>query len=194
MIQAAVQHLANQLAQFVRRRHGSTEEMVLASTLVQPDGSPVPQAQNRLVLTLVKIEKDSVPRPAQGRFPESDGRSGIRTTPLHLNLHVLLAANFAAGSYSESLKYLSSGISFFQRNPIFDHGTSPDLPNGIERLVLEIENASIQELSNLWGMLGAKHVPSILYKVRLVTMGGSELAALVPEIANGMPRLGKKED
>ncbi len=43
-------------------------------------------------------------------------------------------------------------------------------------------------------MLGAKHVPSILYKVRLVTLGGSELATLVPEISDGMPRLGAKED
>lgn len=190
MIQAAIQHLSGQLAQFVRRRHGSAEEMVVASTLVQPDGSPVPQAQNRLVLTLVKIEKDTVPRPGTGRATESDGRVGVNGAPLHLNLHVLLSANFGGGAYTEALRYLSTAIAFFQRTPVMDGSTSPDLPQGIQRLVLDIENASIQELSNLWGMLGAKHCPSILYKVRMVTIGGSEIAGLLPEISEGVPSLG----
>lgn len=193
MIQAAIQHLAMQLGQHIRRRHGAAEDLVVASTLVQPDGTPVPQAQNRLVLTLVNIEKDAVPRPSGARASESDGRAGVRSAPLHLNLHVLMAANFGAGTYPEALRILSSGISFFQRNPAFHQGATADLPAGIERLVLEIENASMQELSNLWGMLGAKHVPSILYKVRMVTLGGSELAELQHEIAGGAASLGRRE-
>lgn len=193
MIQAAIQFLSTQLGQHVRRRHGAVEELVVASTLVQPDGSPVPQAQNRLVLALVNVEKDGLPRPSQGRFPEADGRSGVRTAPLHLNLHVLMAANFGAGSYPEALRLLSTGIAFFQRNPMFHQGASSDIPAGIERLILDIENTSLQELSNLWGMLGAKHVPSILYKVRMITLGGSELAGLDAEISGPIAKLGRKD-
>lgn len=190
MIQAAVMHLAGQIGQHLRRRHGLAEDIVVAATLVQPDGSPVPQAQNRLVVSLVKIEKDAVPRPSQSLPTESDGRLGTRTAPLHLSLHILLTANFGAGNYGEALKFLSDAIGFLQRTPIFDHAVSPDLPQGIDRLVLDIENTSIQELSNLWGMLGAKHAPSILYKVRMVTLGGSDLAGLAHGVSEGFPSLG----
>jgi hypothetical protein len=186
-------HLANQIGQHLRRKHGLAEEIVVAATLVQPDGSPVPQAQNRLVVSLVKIEKDSVPRPSPSLATESDGRLGTRAAPLHLSLHILLTANFGAGNYGEALKFLSGAIGFLQRTPIFDHGVSPDLPQGIERLVVDIENTSIQEQSNLWGMLGAKHAPSILYKVRMVTLGGSDLTGMQHGVSDGFPTLGSME-
>ena len=187
MVHLAIQHLASQLGQFLRRRHALTEDIVVASGLVQPDGSPVPQAQNKLVLVLANIEKDTTPRSAAQTSGEFEGRIAIRVAPLHLNLHVLLAANFGAGSYAEALKFLSSAISFFQRVAVFDHLSSPDLPRGIEKLVLDIENTRLQELSNLWSTLGAKHVPSVLYKVRMVTIGGDELSELVPSISVPRP-------
>jgi hypothetical protein len=190
VVYLAVQHLASQLGQFLRRRHGLIEDIVVASGLVQPDGSPVPQAQNKLVLVLANIEKDTMPRSASPASGEFDGRIALRAAPLHLNLHILLAANFGAGSYAEALKFLSSAISYFQRTAVFDHLSSPDLPKGIERLVLDIENMRLQELSNLWSTLGAKHVPSILYKVRMVTIGGDDLSGLAPSISMPRPAVG----
>lgn len=187
MVHLAVHHLAAQLGQYLRRKHSLAEEIVVASSLVQPDGSPVPQAQNRLVLVLANIEKDTLVHAPNLGGGEFEGRMGVRIQPIYLNLHVLLAANFGPGSYAEALKFLSSAMAFFQRIPAFDHSTSPDLPAGIEKLVLDIENMRLQELSNLWSMLGAKHVPSVLYKVRMVAAGGGELVEARPAVSVPRP-------
>jgi len=104
--------------------------------------------------------------------PEYDGfRNIVPAKPIFLNLHIVLAANFKANHYEESLKYLSKAIGFFQDHSVFDRTSSPDLANGLEKLIVDIENLGLQELSNLWSFLGCKYVPSVMYKVRTVALG-----------------------
>jgi hypothetical protein len=43
-------------------------------------------------------------------------------------------------------------------------------------------NLSFQEQNNLWGSMGAKYVPSVLYKVRMVTIDEGSIVLEVPEI------------
>ena len=66
------------------------------------------------------------------------------------------------------MKFLSYAVGCFQEQPIIDKSSNPELPDGIDKLILDIENINIHELSNLWGILGGKYQPSILYKVRMI--------------------------
>ena len=38
----------------------------------------------------------------------------------------------------------------------------------LENLSIEIVDMSMDALSNLWSMLGAKYMPSVLYKIRML--------------------------
>ncbi len=69
-----------------------------------------------------------------------------------------------------SVKFLSATLSFFQSNCVFTHSNTPDLNRNIEKLTFEIVNQDLQNQSHLWGTLGGKYLPSILYKVRMVTI------------------------
>jgi hypothetical protein len=60
-------------------------------------------------------------------------------------------------------------VAFFQAHPVFDHQNSPDLDQGIDRLVLELEPLSLTDLSNLGGILGGRYVPSVLYRARMIS-------------------------
>ena len=51
-----------------------------------------------------------------------------------------------------------------------NHQNAPDLVDPVEKLVFEMVNLNIQELSQIWGVHGGKYLPSVLYKTRMVTI------------------------
>ncbi|MCP5244475.1 MAG: DUF4255 domain-containing protein [Burkholderiales bacterium] len=189
MINLTVQLLATQLNQYLRRAYDLSEDMVVVSNLLDMDGSVSPNINNKLVIFLTNIEKDSVSRRSPG-VHEFGERAVQRNAGIHFNLYIMLTANFSGTNYAEALKFLSSTISFFQRNPLFNHQNTPDMDRRLEKLVLDIENLSIQDLSNLWGALGGKYMPSILYRVRMVTFDAGEITGRQPVVAMPKPFVG----
>lgn len=174
--------MASQLNQFMKRTYDLNEDIAVVSNLIEADGSVGSHANNKLVLLLTNIEKDTVPQSGRSSFRGGDGRAFVSSTPLYLNLYVMLAANFSGNNYAEALKFISIAISFFQRQSVFDHQSTPDLDRRIEKLILDIENLKIQDLSNLWGLLGGKYLPSVLYRVRMVTFSPDDIIAQLPVV------------
>ena len=180
MIHSAINHLATQLNAYLKRTNNLTEDIVVVSSLVEADGSPSPHANNKLLLLLTNIEKDTTPKRAGSRALSFDGRSVQSTQPLYLNLYVMLAANFSGANYVEALKFISRAIGFFQTHSTFDKQGSPDLDGRIERLILDIENLSIQDLSNLWGLFGGQYLPSVYYRVRMIAVSPESIIGQLP--------------
>lgn len=178
MINLAVQLLATQLNQYLRRTYNLGEDVVVVSNLLEMDGSVAANVNNKLVIFLVNIEKDTVPF-RQVNSHEVGQREVRSSMPLYFNLYLMMTANFTGSNYPEALKFLSSTISFFQKNHVMNHQTAPELDARIEKLILDIENLSIQDLSNLWGALGGKYLPSILYKVRMVAFDAEDIVGRV---------------
>jgi len=189
MINAAVGHLAGRLNEYLKQAYTLTEDIVTMSGLVDMHGHAVADTNNRLVVFLTHIERDT--GPYRQSLPGEAGASRATTTvaPLYLNLYVMVAANYTGGNYEDSLKLISGAITFFQRYPVFDHQSSPSLDARIGRLVLEIENLNIRELSNLWTMLGGKYLPSVLYKVRLMAPDTGDIVGTVPTVRTPVPAL-----
>ncbi len=182
MIDAAIGQIANQLNLALRRSFRATEDLVVVSHLQEQDGSVATQAVNKLALFLVNIERETVPFQPQARSAPAGGRLAVTAVPVHLNLMLMCAANFAGATYPEALKLISAAIGFFQSRPVLDHQNTPDLDPRIDRLVLEIENLNVADLSNLWGILSGKYLPSILYRVRLLTIDADQLAGQVEPV------------
>lgn len=182
MIGAAIGHIASQLNQSLRRTFRVGEDLVLVSNLTEPDGSLVSQAANKLVLFLVNIEKDSVPYPQSALGRNGLGRMALSNDPVHLNLMLMFAATFSGSNYPEALKFISHTIAFFQSHPVLDHQNSPELDPRIDRLVLDIENLNTSDLSNLWSILRGTYMPSILYRMRMVTIDSHQLTGQLPYV------------
>lgn len=173
MIYSAVTHLVNQLNQFLKRSFDLNEDVVVMSNILEQDGTLAQNVGNKLVVSLINVEKETTT--SRHPSPDSPMPSASSYPPLDLNLYIMVAANFGCGNYAEALKFLSNAIAFFQRQPYFDHQTSPDLDKRISKLVLDIENLNIQDLTGLWGVLSGKYQPSILYKVRMVTFDSRDI-------------------
>jgi Pvc16 N-terminal domain len=152
MIDKALSFIADELSVFLGARFENRGPHAVLSSLVNQDGSVPLGIENKLVLSLANIERDTT--------AVSPNRA------LHLNLYFLVSANFAAANYPESLQFLSVALDFFFERPVF---AAPGLPSEIESLSVEMANLTIQDLKNLWSTLGNKYLPSALYKLRMVT-------------------------
>lgn len=182
MIDAAINHISGQLNQFLKRNYDLAEDVVAVSNLLEQDGNIASHINNKLVVFLVNIEKDTVANRAQPLLTPGAEGNVISYPPLFLNLYLMIAAHFSGGNYPEALKFLSNTISFFQRCPVFDHRNTPDLDKRIDKLILDIENLNIKDLSSLWSILSGKYLPSVMYKVRMVVYDSGDVLSLASTI------------
>lgn len=118
-------------------------------------------------LSLVNIEEDRISK-SNENFIRKDSSIIYKNPKVHLNLYLLFSVSLP--TYVESLKRLSYIIQFFQYQNVFTSLTSPTLPVGVEELILDINTLSFQDLNNLWGVMGSKYLPSVMYKLRMITI------------------------
>jgi hypothetical protein len=181
VIASAMGLIARQLNEGLRRSLQTAEDPVVLSGLVDSDGGAAPQVTNKLAIFLVNVERELSSR-APGRVDTSGSRIGLKPPPVNLNLLLMFAANFNSANYAEALKFLAGTVAFFQARPVIDHRNSPELERDIERLVLELEPLSLTDLSNLWGILGGHYVPSVMYRVRMLTIDAESIIGQAPAI------------
>jgi len=65
---------------------------------------------------------------------------------------------------------------------VFTPSNTPSLDPKIEKLSVEMVNLSTEKLNNLWATLGAKYIPSVLYKLRMLSFDSADLAEYRPAI------------
>ena len=115
-------------------------------------------------------------------------RSVVSNPPIHFNLYLMFASYFSGSNYQEGLKFISQTIGFFQGQNVFTQQNSPGLDRGIEKLVMDIYNLDITELSNLWGVLSGKYLPSVLYKVRMVSVSANAVRGQTAVVSKPDPK------
>lgn len=48
------------------------------------------------------------------------------------------------------------------------------MPAGVDRLALELVNYGPEQANQMWACLGAKHLPSVVYRVRMLFLQDQE--------------------
>ncbi len=177
MIDRAVSLVAARLNAHLRARFGVADDLVAVSGLTDAEGKTPAGVRNRLAVFVAGITRDAMARGVPGRAPIVAGRSPVNPAPVHLNVHLMLASCFDPENYLESLKILSHAVQFFQVHPVFDRSSAPDMDRAIEQLSFEIENLDADGVSQLWGVLGGRYLPSVLYRMRTVTIDAGALTA-----------------
>ena len=180
MIKKALRFTNDSLDQYLKNRFGLDEGKVHLNTIINPDGS-IPQInQNKVVISLINIEKETL-RPFYSHNQKlSNGQFSDVNPSEKYNLDILLTSNF--DDYDETLKFLNSAIQFFQVNNVMDSNTSSVFTSELTKLEYEIEKISYHEMHNLWSAMGAKYQPSVIYKVRLITIQANETEGFVTAV------------
>lgn len=179
MIHNIVSTLVNQLNEFIRNELGLADDMVIASNLMDIKGGSLMQIENKVCVFIQNIEEEKMLKNTS--FQANAGMA----PPMFINIYVVVAANFPEPNYREALRYISMAIEFFQGKPLFDRSNTPELPPSVDKIALEYYNQSIQDLNNLWSLIGAKYIPSVVYKVKLLPFHQQMIKQDVGKILSG---------
>lgn len=176
MIKECLKYISNELDDFLKRKYNSQESRVQLGAILDQSGSIPEENRNKILLTLVNLEHETVTNTTL------NGRIGTRTfsqyhPPLSFNMNVLFSGLF--NQYEESLKFISDTIYFFQAKPIFNAQNSPGLDPKVFQLTLEVLKMNSNETYNLWSSMGAKYVPSIVFKIRMLTFQADQVTEIV---------------
>jgi len=148
------------------------DDWVILSNIVDHDGRAFANAQDKVVMFLANIQHEDIVSEHRREAPDGSQVGAVIAPPIYVDLYLLFYANFAERNYREGLGVISRTIAFFQRNPVFTHETLPALDPAIDKLRFELENLDLAALSRLMGMLGARYLPSVLYKVSVIPFAG----------------------
>lgn len=182
MIYEALLCLTEEINEFFRNRLKINEEKITLSAIVNQDGSIAIQGENKVLVTLVNIERETVGKSNSG-IP--GGLTQInKNAALTINLYVLFSAYFSDGNYPEALRFISFIIAYFQQKSVFTRVNSPRLSPEIEKLVVEMAPITTEQLNNIWGSLGAKYMPSVVYKVRMLSFDDNMIREYRPLVSN----------
>jgi hypothetical protein len=177
MIYEALSCLVDEMNEHFRIRLKVNEQKVVLSSIMNQDGTIAIQGENKIVVTLINLEKET----AKGMVQKS--LTAGSNTSLNLNMYVLFSAYFSAGNYHEALRFLSFVIGYFVNKPVFNHSNTADLDNNIDKLSFEIVDMNPDAISNLWSSLGSKYMPSAVYKVRMLTFDESFVREFRPQVS-----------
>lgn len=182
MLEKALIFISNLLNKELKMSFGLTDDVVVAGSLINLDGSITKNIENKVVLSIINLEHEKTTKHHGEYLHTTKGGYNKTNPPVHLNLYILVSANYNSDNYMEALKMLSNVIGVFQATKVFTSETYPDLAPFIQRMTFETYNVPVQELSHVWGGIGAKYVPSMVYKVRMVSIQKNQIKERVTGI------------
>lgn len=147
---------------------GLSSELGNIAELISGPGGLSANTNADVIITLVNIEENRLSR--DPRNYQQNGTNVLLKNPaIHLYL-TLLFTSIRSDAYEIALKNLQKIILFFQGKSVFDHVNTPGLDPGIEKLILDMVSINLEALNQLWSILGSRYQPSVIYKMRMITI------------------------
>lgn len=131
--------------------------------------------RTKVILTVVNIDEEKTLK--NSPFYVRQGEAVVKRNPtVFLNLYVLVSC--ADEDYETALTQISRVIGFFQQKYVFTaDNANPNVPfpeEHVEKIILDLFSLNFEQINHLWGILGGKYIPSVLYKLRLIPFQQSE--------------------
>ena len=133
-----------------------------------------------IYLSLVNIQEESTFKNQQ-QVRISEINANYREPPIYLNLFVLMSPCYS--DYNKSIEVLSYVIQYFHANKTFKFSNKPvseevdeasidytfneNLKNDLQ-LIFDLYSLTFEQLNYLWGTLGGRQIPFVLYKARVL--------------------------
>lgn len=160
-----------------------------------PEQGELNSLKNRIVISLINVrEEKTLKNSPFVRRNDVTLKAEYFNPPVFLNLYLLVSSS--QNNYVNSLIFLSRISTFFQAKNVFTHqNTAPRADETLVpptekmeefKLIIDMFSPSFEELNHIWGTLGGKQLPALLYVARLVEVKAAKVdsyGGLVQEIA-----------
>lgn len=179
MLDVAISFLKDELNTYLVTRTGSDAVKASLGKVVDEAGKYA-FANDSICCSIINIEEERTLKSQLPDYKTVNGQHVVMEPELKLNLHVLIAANFT--HYDQALKYISYALTYFQAHPLFTSDTYPALAPAIGKLTVELQSLNYEQLNQIWSFIGGKQLPSVVYKVRMVTLQDAAQTAIRPPL------------
>jgi len=201
MISHALTIVVNELEAHLRDAYGAAPPLArlgnLGEGVAGNGGATAAVPRDIVVFQTVNVREEKTLRnlPNQVRN-DTTLRVAYENPPVFLNFTILVAATHT--NYLNALLMLSRTIRFFQFRNVFEHGSvapaslTTNAPANVLdqvetfRLAFELYSPSMEEVNHLWGTLGGKQLPFMLYTLRPLELKFRSIQAesgLITEVA-----------
>ncbi|MBB4036636.1 hypothetical protein GGR21_002542 [Dysgonomonas hofstadii] len=175
MLHKSLIYITRLLNDYLRLRFKLTNDIAF---LTSPKESDNTFPANRIGISMINLERETVTGISFNR-KQVDSRQFRQSAPSwQLNIYILFAAIFQGKQYEDGIQILSGVLSFVQKNHMLtlqESGTT---------LSIEPVNLSFHELSNIWSICGGTYHPSIVCKLRALTVNEQEISDMSVAIGN----------
>ena len=181
MVFEALELMRTELAAYLQPPRDATAAEVALGSIAGVAGA----GPNQVLISLMGVEEDAALRNGSPSQRPAVGGSGAASPPASLSLLVLIGANFADNAtYPTALKRLARTVQCFQQKPVFTAANAPTDGAAAVRLrvAVNLHSPSFEQLSQLWGTLGGKQVPFVLYNLRVAEEQAGEMPGPGPAI------------
>ena len=180
MISHALTIIKNELHTHLDSVYGSTNAAVELRNLAE--GIATGPSRETLNLSVINIKEEKALKNLSN-YVRNDitQKVNYENQPTFLNFQILLTATHA--NYTNALSLLSRAIRFFQFKNVFTQDsvapnsiiTTDILINDLDKLetfklIFDLYSPSMEEVNHLWGTLGGKQYPFVMYTMRMLDL------------------------
>ena len=169
MIYEVLQTLTDNLNVYFRTKLKIQEDKAELSAIINQDGSIALQSENKVLVTLLNIERE--PFSASGQI--------VGRQKLSLNILVIFSCHFSNSNYSEAIRFLDLIITYFEENYTLE---AQNIYDGNNKIKIEIETNNLEKVQNIWSTIGAKYLPSVIYKLRMIVVDSNSITTFAPAV------------
>ena len=169
MIYEVLQTLTDNLNIYFRTKLKIQEDKAELSAIVNQDGTIALQSENKILVTLLNIERE----------PFSASGQTVGRQRLSLNILVMFSCHFSNSNYSEAIRFLGLIITYFEENYTLEVNNIYD---GKNKIKIEIETFNLEKVHNVWATIGAKYLPSVIYKLRMIVVDSNTISTFTPAL------------
>lgn len=191
MIDTALILLRNELTSYITIEKNDTSVNVAIDNIgmLEPGGGSS-SLSDSIIITLVNVEEESTLKNMAAVKRPFISSAVYQNPPVFLNLYVLFTSNYSGNSYPLALRRLSYIIQFLQSKNSFSlassiSGSSINLtqPDVVDiKFTMDLYTLTFEQINHLWGSLGGRQVPFVMYKLRLVALTDKAIIREVPLI------------
>jgi Pvc16 N-terminal domain len=203
MIDSALILLRGEMEAYIRNIKNDTSADVRLDNIALLDTANGTMLRDTIIITMVNVEEESTLKNERNYRRQANGSIEYINTPVNLNLYLLITANHTGHeeilndtSYIRSLRRIANVVEFFQSKNVFTPQNSPtfqalssidlndpDIAN--LKIYIDLYTLTFEQINHLWGSLGGKQLPFVMYKLRLVQIQNRDIrrdAPLIEEI------------
>jgi len=143
--------------------------------LAEELGGTKDDLNQRVVISLVNLQEEATLKNLPN-YKVRNGRTEYERPPIHLNLFVLVSV-MDVDNYENALRRISAVVAYFQSQREFSFQHTPTSAGEYSqevRVIMDLYTLTFEQLNHLWGALGGKQIPFVLYKARVVPVSAEK--------------------